>query len=113
MIELEPYQDSWAEDDPHANFKSEVAMYSLLDPLPTLQNLSRHTGIPVPTLIRYVLVKYAASNAEALLTMTPIVLQQMETQISTAEAVGTDAARLHAYEALRQIISWLRAGTEG
>jgi hypothetical protein len=68
------------------------------------------TGIPVPRLVRYVLVKYAASGAEALLAMGPIVLRQMEQHIENAEAAGTDAARLEAYEALRQIVSWLRAG---
>lgn len=109
-MELYPYRDSWDEKDPHANFKAEVALYSVVDPLPTLENLSRATGIPVPCLIRYVLVKYAASGAEALLAMTPIVLRQMEQHVERAEAAGADAARLEAYEALRQMIAWLRAG---
>ncbi|MDW8328067.1 MAG: DUF6027 family protein [Anaerolineales bacterium] len=109
-IELPPYRDSWDASDPHANFKAEVALYTVHDPLPTLQNLSRDTGIPLPALIRYVLVKYAASGADALLAMTPIVLRQMEQIIATAEAEDTEAARLRAYEALRQIVAWLRAG---
>lgn len=109
-IELQPYCDSWDASDPHANFKAEVALYTVHDPLPTLQNLSRDTGIPLPALIRYVLVKYAASGADALLAMTPIVLRQMEQHIATAEAEGTEAARLRAYEALKQIVAWLRAG---
>lgn len=33
------------------------------DPLPMLEVLSQDTGIPLPCLIRYVLVKYAASGA--------------------------------------------------
>ena len=52
MIELKPYEDSWAADDPHANFKEEVALYSVAEPLPTLENLSKDTGIPIPALIR-------------------------------------------------------------
>jgi hypothetical protein len=109
-IELYAYTDSWADDDPHANFKAAVATYSVADPLPTLQNLSRATGIPLPALIRYVLVKYAASGAEALLSMTPIVLQQMEEHIQLAEAANSDAARLAAYAALRQMVTWLKLG---
>lgn len=109
-MELYPYRDSWDEHDPHANFKAEVAQYSQIDPLPTLENLSRATGIPVPSLVRYILVKYAVSGAEALLAMTPIVLQQMEQHLEKAEAAGTDAARLAAYESLRQMIGWLRLG---
>jgi hypothetical protein len=109
-MELFPYRDHWDENDPHANFKAEVAQYSQVDPLPTLENLSRATGIPVPSLVRYILVKYAVSGAEALLALTPIVLQQMEQQFEKAEAAGTDAARLAAYEALRQMVGWLKLG---
>ncbi len=113
-MELYPYHDTWDEQDRHANFKSDVALYSQADPLPTLENLSRATGVPVPCLIRYVLVKYAASGADALLSMTPIVFRQMEQQVQTAEAAGTDAARLEAYEGLRKIIAWLKlSASEG
>jgi hypothetical protein len=111
-MDLHPYQDNWPEDDPHANFKAEVAQYSQIDPLPTLENLSRATGVPVPALVRYILVKYAVSGAEALLALTPIVLQQMEQHIEKAEASGSDAARLAAYESLRQMIGWLKLGAE-
>ena len=109
-MNLYPYTDTWDANDRHANFKAEVALYTAADPLPTLEVLSRDTGIPVPCLVRYVLVKYAASGADALLAMGPIVLRQMEERIEKAEAAGTDEARLEAYEALRQIVSWLRAG---
>ena len=37
---LRPYRDTWPADDPHANFKSEVALYTTTDPLPTLERLS-------------------------------------------------------------------------
>ena len=111
-MELYPYQDQWAADAPHANFKADVALYTVADPLPTLENLSLATGIPVACLVRYVLVKYAASGADALLTMTPIVLQQMEQHIEKAEAADTDAARLEAYAALRQMVTWLKIGAE-
>lgn len=109
-MDLSPYRDEWDENDPHANFKAEVAQYSELDPLPTLENLSRATGIPVPALARYILVKYTVSGADALLAMTPLVLQQMAQHVENAEAAGTDEARLAAYEALRQMIGWLKLG---
>ncbi len=63
-MKLPPYRDTWEEDDPHANFKADVALYSQMDPLPTLENLSAATGVPIPSLVRYVLVKYAASAAD-------------------------------------------------
>lgn len=106
-MELIPYRDRWRDDDPHANFKSEVACYTAADPLPTLENLSQATGIPLGALIRYVLVKYAASGSEALLAMEPIVFRQMREQVRRAEEQGSDEARLKAYAALKEIVIWL------
>jgi hypothetical protein len=106
-VDLKPYRDTWSSDDRHANFKAEVACYSVADPLPTLQNLSKGTGIPVECLIRYVLVKYAASASEALMAMDPIVFRQMREHVDRAEQDGTDAARLKAYAALKNMIAWL------
>jgi hypothetical protein len=107
MMKLPSYRDTWDAEDPHANFKAEVANYTVADPLPTLEGLSAATGIPVPCLIRYVLVKWAASGAEALLAMEPIALAQMRAHVDRAEAAGTNTARLEAYAALRQMIAWL------
>lgn len=109
-MELRPYRDNWSADDPHANFKADVAAYTSADPLPTLENLSRGTGIPVECLIRYVLVKYAASGADALLALRPVVLRQMEDHVAKAEREASDAARLQAYEALKAMIAWLALG---
>lgn len=106
-VKLERYRDSWPPDDPHANFKSDVACYTAADPLPTLENLSRATGIPAGCLVRYVLVKYAASGPDALLAMEPFVFRQMREHVERAEADGSDAARLRAYAALRDMIAWL------
>lgn len=75
--------------------------------MPTLENLSQLTGIPVTTLVRYILVKYTASGSEAVLSMGPIVFKQMQDQVTRAEAEGSDEARLKAYKALQQIIAWL------
>jgi hypothetical protein len=106
-MDLPAYRDHWPEDDPHANFKAEVACYTAADPLPTLINLSRMTGIPLGSLVRYVLVKYAASGSDALLAMGPIVFRQMRDQFERAEADGNDQARLEAYSAVKEIVTWL------
>jgi hypothetical protein len=108
-VDLKPYRDTWASDDRHANFKAEVACYTAADPLPTLENLSKGTGIPVECLIRYVLVKWAASGSEALMAMGPIVFRQMQAHVEAAEADGGDAAKLRAYQALKEMVGWLGA----
>ena len=110
IVDLKPYREQWPQDDPHANFKAEVACYTAADPMPTIENLSRLTGIPAGCLIRYVLVKYAASGPDALLAMDPIVFRQMREHVRKAEEDGSDEARLRAYQALSEMISWLSAG---
>jgi hypothetical protein len=113
LAELKPYRDKWRPDDPHANLKSEVACYTVADPLPTIENLSRATGIPVGCLVRYVLVKYAASGSEASMAMMaqdPIVFRQMREHIACAEEEGSNEAKLKAYAALKEIVAWLAVG---
>jgi hypothetical protein len=107
-ITLEPYDGTWPADDPDAGFRSLVAEYSRIDPLPTLEGLSRSKGIPVGALTRFVLARYAASGSEALLEMGPRVVGQMAEIVRGAEAAATDEARLAAYAALAAIVSWLQ-----
>lgn len=107
------YTGSWAHDDPHANFKAEVANLTVFDPMPTIEQLGAMTGIPAASLIRYILVKWAASGAEAVLEMSPYVLAQMRGHIEKAEAADSDEARLKAYEALRQMVAWMSLAEQG
>jgi hypothetical protein len=111
-ITLEPYRGTWPPDDPDAGFRRMVAEYSAIDPLPTLEGLSRSKGIPVGALAAFVLARYAASGSEALLYTGPLVVQQMDELVRRAEAAGTDVARLEAYRALAAIIAWLRVPLE-
>jgi hypothetical protein len=45
-----------------------------------------------------------------MMAMSPIVFEQMRQHVAQAEEAGTDAARLRAYQALREMVSWLAAG---
>lgn len=110
QLDFKPWREPWSPADPHANLKADVACYTATDPRPTLENLSRATGISVEALAAYVLVKYAASGSEAVLAMEPVVFRQMREQIRVAEEDGSEAARLKAYEALKAIVAWLGAG---
>jgi hypothetical protein len=107
-VTLQPWTGPWTPDDPDANFKADVALYSVLDPLSTLQQLSRNVDVPLGALVRYVLAKYATAGSGAALELGPSVTSRLAAFIDEAEAAGTDAARLRAYEGLRDYISWLR-----
>ncbi|MBW3662032.1 MAG: hypothetical protein KY469_02945 [Actinobacteria bacterium] len=107
-VRLERWDGPVASDDPDANFKREVAAYSQQDPLFTLRNMARNLDLPVGALARYVLAKWAAAGSEALLELGPSVVDRMSAAIAQAEEAGSEAARLEAYEQLRQVISWLR-----
>lgn len=107
-ITLEPYRGTWPPDDPDAGFRRMVAEYSAIDPVPTLEGLSRSKGIPVGALAAFVLARYAASGSEALLYTGPLIVQQMDDIVQRAEAGGSDGARLEAYRALAAIVAWLK-----
>jgi len=112
-IELIRWAGPWSDDDPDANFKADVALYTLLDPLTTLEALSTSTGIPVGALVRYVLARWASAGAESLLSAGPSIIERMWVTFSDAEASGTTDARLAAYEVVRQMVAWLRAPLDG
>lgn len=106
-IRLESWTGPWPADDPDANFKTDVALYSALDPLATLEGLSRSVDVPVGALARYVLAKYATSGSGGLLELGPVTVRRLQAFVDEAERDGTDEARLAAYHALRAFISWL------
>jgi hypothetical protein len=108
-VELIQWDGTWSEDDPDANFKADVAIYTKLDPLETITSLSRNLGIPVGALVRYVLARWASAGAESLLFVGPSVVERMWEQFESAEAKGTDDARLANYEVVRQMVAWLRS----
>jgi hypothetical protein len=107
-ITLDRWDGPWPADDPDANFKTDVALYNRLDPLTTLQGLSRNLDIPLGALVRYVLAKFATGGSGAALELGPVAVTKLASFVDTAEAAGTDEARLAAYEGLRGYISWLR-----
>ncbi len=109
-VELVAWKGPWPDDDPDANFKSDVALYCRLDPLSTISNLGRALDIPVGAVCRYVLAKWASAGAEALMALGPTALARLWEVVDEAERIGSDEARLAAYEQLRAQISWLKAG---
>ncbi|NQW16730.1 MAG: hypothetical protein HQ478_04515 [Chloroflexi bacterium] len=107
-ITLEPYADTWPDDDPDGGFRSTVAEYSRLDGLATLDVLSRNKSIPIGALVAFIVGQYSASGSAALLEVGPRVIGQMDAIVQTAELAGSDEARLEAYRSLKAIVSWLK-----
>lgn len=106
-IRLEIYDGSIQEDDPDANFKRDVTSYTQVDPMPTIETMSRNMEIPVGAIARYILVKWATSGSEGVMEMGPRVVRQMAAIVEEAEGSGSDSRRLEAYKKLSGIISWL------
>ena len=111
-VALEQWTGPVADDDPHRNFKQEVAAGALVDPLPTLQNLADYVGLPVGAVARHALVKWVSAGSDALLEVGPAWVRRLAEPVGRAEAAGTDEARLAAYEELRGLLGWLAAGLE-
>ena len=108
VVRLEPWTGPWPDDDPDANFKSEVALYSLVDPLTTIEALSANVDVPVGALCRYVLARWASGGSGGLLELGPSMVQRLWDVCEQAEGEATDEGRLAAYDRLRQMLSWLR-----
>ena len=108
VVRLERWRGPWPDDDPDANFKREVALYALVDPLVTLRTLGENLDIPVGALCRYVLGRWATGGSGALLELGPSMVRRLWEVFEQAEAEGTDAARLAAYAQLREMVDWLR-----
>ena len=107
-VVLEPWFGPWDADDPDANFKADVALYSRLDPLTTVTALSAHMRIPVGAVVRYVLARYATGGSGGLLELGPSMVHRLWEPVAVAEEAGTTATRLAAYDQLRQMLEWLR-----
>jgi len=108
MIELEPWTGPWPADDPDANLKRDIALYANVDPLPTIERLSTNVDVPVGALVRYVLAKWATGGSGGLLELGPTMVRRLTAVCDAADVTGTDAARLEAYDQLRQMLAWLR-----
>jgi len=86
-------------EDPNQNFRDSVALSRLVDPMPTLENLARNTGLTYDDVAHHALVRYASSGAEALLAMEPQALLDL-----IAARKAEDWAKVGA------LIDWLEAG---
>jgi hypothetical protein len=107
MVQLLGWTGPWSDDDPDANFKAEVAAHAHLDALATVERLSENLGVPVGALVHYVLARWASEGSSALLEIGPRMTRRLQEPFLNAEAEGTDAARLDAYEQVRQMVHWL------
>jgi hypothetical protein len=107
VVRLEAWTGPWADDDPDANFKADIATYARVDPLTTVTNLATAIGVPVGAVVRYVLARWATEGSGGLLELGPRMARRLAAVVDEAEAAGTDAARLDAYTQLREMVRWL------
>jgi hypothetical protein len=107
-VDVVGWDGPWDSDDPDANFKADVALYSHVDPMGTITGLATAMGIPEGAVVHYVLAKWASGGSGGLLELGPSMVHRLWAVIEEAEGEGTDRARLVAYDQLRQMISWLR-----
>jgi Family of unknown function (DUF6027) len=107
-LELVGWDGPWGPDDPDANFKADVALYSHVDPMGTIGNLAAAMKMPEGAVAHYVLAKWASAGSGGLLELGPTMVHRLWAVVEETEEKGSNAARLEAYEQLRQMISWLR-----
>jgi hypothetical protein len=107
-VDLVGWDGPWGADDPDANFKADVALYSHVEPMSTISQLAAAMGMPEGAVVHYVLAKWASAGSAALLELGPSMVHRLWDPVEKAEATDTTEARIEAYDQLRQMISWLR-----
>jgi len=83
----------------HREFARQVELSGRADPMPTFENLSKATGVPVEALVHHALVRWASGGAEALMAIEPQALRDL-----------IDAREREDWDAVAGIVDWLRAG---
>lgn len=111
-VELTPWTGPIDPDHPDANFLVDVATYSLVDPVATLERLSDAVGVPVGALARYVLARWASAGSDSLLEAGPTAIDRLRRLVTEAEEAGTDDARLAAWQGVVEQVSWLGHGLD-
>jgi hypothetical protein len=107
-VELVGWDGPWDTDDPDANFKADVALYSHVDPMATIGRLAAAMKIPEGAVVHYVLAKWASAGSGGLLELGPSMVHRLWSVVEHAEQIGSNTARLEAYDQLRQMVAWLR-----
>jgi len=107
IIELEVFDEAFSADDKDANFKNEMILYSHVDPMITINGLSKAIGVSEGAIARYVLAKWASEGASGILELGPTMVRRLYGICEEAEQSSDDKFRLAAYSKIRQIISWL------
>ena len=83
----------------HREFARQVEMSRVVDPMPTFENLSSATGVPVDALVHHALVRWVSAGAEALLAVEPQALRDLNEARERAD-----------WDAVAGIVDWLKAG---
>lgn len=86
----------------HREFAERAAAARLVDPIPTFENLSAETGVPVDELVHYALVRWVSAGSEALMAIEPPVLDEL-----------VDARQREDWAKVAGIVDWLASGREG
>jgi hypothetical protein len=107
-VRLDRWSGPWPDDDPDSNFKAEIALYANVDPMTTIDTLAANVNVPAGAIVRYVLARWASGGSGGILELGPSMINRLVAVCDEAETAGTDAARLAAYDQLRQMVQWLQ-----
>jgi hypothetical protein len=83
----------------HREFARQAELSLTVSPMPTFENLSKATGVPVETLVHHALVRWTSAGAEALLSIQPQVLADL-----------VEARKAEDWAKVAGIVDWLEAG---
>jgi hypothetical protein len=83
----------------HREFARQAELSLTVDPMPTFENLSEATGVPVDALVHHALVRWTSAGAEALLSIDPQALTDL-----------IAARKAEDWPKVAGIVDWLESG---
>ena len=87
------------QNNPHQHYIDAVKEAALIDPMPTVRNLAENVGLTPEEVMHYILVQWATSGSEALMSTTPLALRQLQ-----------EAAKAGDVEKVQGMVNWLLTG---
>lgn len=83
----------------HQEFARQTDLSLTVDPMPTFENLSKATGVPVDALVHHALVRWTSAGTEALLSIEPQALTDL-----------IEARKAEDWPKVAGIVDWLASG---
>ena len=111
-IVLEKFNWDVDATDKDANFKNDVALYTMSDPMPAIDRISRNLSIPVGSIVKYILCKWTMSGSDALIEVGPDMVNKMTEIFMSVDGANSVGKTILEGESCKSFLPGIEYGWE-